>query len=180
MKKLFLMVLFLAFTTPVLADKAQIEGWSELSDAQKAEIALVVAQKAEQKKSSPVKPEDIAKWVEVGKSIGVGFSSTAKELGMGVDELMKTDTGKIAMFLIVWNYIGDQLVGIIGGSIWFLIMLPAWAIYFRRFVLNPVRVYHDNGKLAKSYYEPDASEAKIAYFSVALVIILGGGFILIF
>ena len=128
----------------------------------------------------PVKAQELEEWVTLGKSVGVGFASTAEELGMGVDKLMNTTTGKIAMFLIVWNYVGDQFVGIIGGVLWYMIMLPSWMYYFKRWVLVPTETFHENGKRKSKTYEKNRSTDAVAYFTVALLIILGAGFILIF
>jgi len=180
MKKLFIGLLMFALATPVLAAQASIPGWNDLTAAQKAQFNLDVAKKAAAKKAVPVKAQDLEEWVNLGKSIGVGFASTAEELGMGVDKLMNTTTGKIAMFLIVWNYIGDQFVGIVGGVFWFLIMLPAWTYYFKRWVLVPTYSYHENGKRKSLTYEKSRSADAVAYFTAALLIILGAGFILIF
>jgi len=180
MKKLFIGLLMFALATPVFANQASIPGWSDLSAEQQAQFNLDVAKKAAAKKAVPVQAQDLEEWVNLGKSIGVGFASTAEELGMGVDKLMNTTTGKIAMFLIVWNYVGDQFVGIVGGILWYMIMLPSWMYYFKRWVLVPTYTYHENGKRKSLTYEKNRSPESVAYFTVALLIILGAGFILIF
>jgi len=180
MKKLFIGLLLMFMLAPVYASQDSIPGWTKLTAEQKAQFNLDVAKKAAEKAAVPVKAQDLEEWVNLGKSIGVGFASTAEELGMGVDKLMNTTTGKIAMFLIVWNYVGDQFIGIVGGILWFMIMLPAWMYYFKRWVLVPTYTYHENGKRKSLTYEKNRSTDSVAYFSVVLLIILGAGLILIF
>jgi len=179
-KKLVIGLLMFCLALPALATQSTIPGWNELTDQQKAEVNLQVARQAAAKKAIPIKAQDMQEWVDLGKSIGVGFASTAHELGMGVDKLMDTTTGKIAMFLIVWNYIGDQFVGIVGGVLWLCIMLPAWAYYFKRWTLVPTWEWHNNGKRKSLTYEKTRSANAVLYFTIALLIILGAGFILIF
>ena len=181
MKKIFIgLMLMFTLSAPVLAGTAIIPGWEELSDQQKAQITLDAANKAAQAKAMPVKAADLEEWVNLGKSIGVGFAATATELGMGIDELMHTDTGKLAMFVIVWNYVGDKFVGILGGILWFSIMLPSWAYYFRRWTLVPTWEWHDNGKKKSLTYVKNRSSDAVAYFTIAMVAILAAGFLMIF
>ena len=180
MKKIFAFLILFTFAVPTFADTAMIEGWDELTPEQQAQIQLTAAQQAAAKNKAPVKAQDLQEWVELGKSLGAGFNSFAAELGKTVDELLKTTVGKIGMFLIVWHYIGDQFIGIIGGLIWFSIMLPSWTYYFRRWVMVPTYEWHDNGKRKSLTFEKSRSVEAIAYFTVALLIILVAGFAMIF
>lgn len=190
MKKVILGIVCASMLVPAIAfangdANVTMPGWDDLTPAQQQELKLEAAKKAEAakaaKQATPVTANDVKEWVELGKSIGIGFASTAKELGVSVDQLMHTDTGKIAMFLIVWHYIGHDFMGILGGIIWFTIMLTAWARYFRRWVLNPVVTYHENGKKKEVRYDKSKSnEGAIFYFTVALIVILIAGFILVF
>lgn len=162
---------------------AEMPGWDKLTNSQKAELQLQAAKAADfaiQKEVKSVSPDDVQKWVNIGKNIGIGFAATAKELGIGIDELMKTDTGKIAMFLIVWHYIGETFVGYLFGGIWFLIALPAWAYYMRRWLLVPTYTWHENGKKASFTYEKATSDQAVSYFTAVLIGILVIGFVIMF
>ena len=179
--KRFLIALMMVFTVSVAnaSYNAEVPGWSDLSDTQKAEIKLKAAQVAEARTRVPVSANEVQEWVNVGKSIGVGFGAAAKEIGVGVDELMKSDTGKIAMFLIVWHYIGDQMLGVIGGTLWFLLFIPLWLKMFARYGTDPIYVKNDKGDIIKTNYEIKSEDAVI-YFSIVAIILFLVGFILIF
>jgi|SaaInlStandDraft_3_1057020.scaffolds.fasta_scaffold33126_2 hypothetical protein len=164
---------------------SEVPGWSDLSEVQKAEFKLKAAQAAETKSKSkaPVSPADVQEWVTVGKSVGVGFGAVAEELGIDVDKLMSSDTGKIAMFLIVWNYIGEQLLGFICGILWFTVMLAGWGRYFNKIIMRPIVQYHDNGKKKEVKYEGSWSESTYdtqLFIILILVLICAAGFIMIF
>ncbi len=162
---------------------SDMPGWNNLSKVEQAQLKLQSAQAAEKAASIPKPPvsvEEVQKWVNIGKNIGVGFGAAANELGVGVDALMHSDTGKIAMFLIVYNYIGDALLGIIFGSIWFLVALPSWAYYMRRWLMVPTWEWHENGKKKSFTYKKSTSGDAIIYFTVVLVAILVIGFIIMF
>ena len=180
--KRFLIALMMVFTMQAanaVSYNADVPGWSDLSDTQKAEIKLKAAQAAEAQSKVPVSANEVQEWVNVGKSIGVGFGAAAKEIGVGVDELMKSDTGKIAMFLIVWHYIGDQMLGVIGGVLWFLLFIPLWLRMFGRYGTEPTYTKNDSGDIVATNYEIRSDES-VVYFSIVAILIFLVGFILIF
>lgn len=155
----------------------------ELTAEQEATLLLQAAKMEKENVTATASSaaDEATKWVNVGKSIGVGFASTAKELGVAADELLSTKVGSIAMFLIVWNYIGDQLLGVIGSLLWFAVMLPAWGVYFKRIIMRPVITY-ENGKKAKVEYEggwKNSSDGAIAAMVVSLFFICAAGFIML-
>ena len=122
MKKIiFSLLVFI--TSPVFALSASDvnnAGFNELTEQQKIEILKVVADKKEQvqqKQQQPSVPdvEKLDQWATVGTKVGQGLAAAAKEVGVTVNDFAKTPVGKLTAFLIVWNFIGAQLVHIIGG-----------------------------------------------------------------
>ena len=107
---------------------------NDLTPAQKAELIL----KAEElkKKASPMTPSDLEEYANLGQKYGVALASTAKELGKSVDELMNTNVGKIATFLIVWKVLGETVLGFVIGMGWFTVTNSIWLYAFRRLVLQ--------------------------------------------
>ena len=125
MKKIF-MVLALVATSFAWAgntsDAVRDAGFSKLSEAEKAEVIKMVADKASSKDSSvPVAlAEDrVEKWVKIGSNIGQGLAGAAKEVGVAVNDFSQTPVGQLTMLLIVWHMIGAQLIHVFGGiMIW--------------------------------------------------------------
>lgn len=156
--KYFLTLLLLFASSAVLAQDittSDISGFNDLTDVQKAEIAMQIAKTAEANTSnilditdkvSTVNPESVDKWVDVGAKIGKMLGGTARELGIAANEFATSPVGVIAMGLIVWNYAGEQLYDFIVGSLWFIVMLPLWLILFFKLAHRTLR-YEDVKKV---------------------------------
>jgi len=60
--------------------------------------------------------------------------------------------------LVGWKVIGHDLLGVVGGTIWFTVMIPLWVYFFVRLVLKDRKVEetYDNttGKLSKKIQYP--------------------------
>lgn len=123
MKKLFAIALML-FSAASFAgntsDAVNSAGFSKLSEAEKAEVIKMVADKASQKDVLPTMTEDkVEKWVKIGSNIGQGLAGAAKEVGVAVNDFANTPVGQLTMMLIVWHMIGAQLIHVFGGiMIW--------------------------------------------------------------
>jgi len=185
MKKLLftLALMFMLVPTAYAGTNADIPGWHTLTDEQKAVIKLDTARAAAAVTQGPVQAKDLQKWVELGKGLGTGFNAFAAELGKTVDDLLDTTVGKIGMFLIVWHYIGETLTGYVFGGIWFLVALPTWMFFMRRWLMQPIWEWHENGKKKSLTYQisrKDVSEYRVTYFTVVLIVILIIGFVIMF
>jgi hypothetical protein len=131
MKKLILISLLLisfnAFAG-LTSDSIGNAGFNMLTDAQKAEVIKIVAGQAEKNQqdqqilevaTKQVTPDEIEKWANIGKNIGQGLGAAAKELGIAVNDFAASPIGKLATLLIVWNFLGSQIIHIIGAfCIW--------------------------------------------------------------
>lgn len=117
--KLLTLVLLL-FTLNVSASNDYIDV-SKLSDKDKAELQLKVAKHIEeqhQKEQQPSivpNPNVVEQYVTVGEKIGKAFGGAAKEIGVAVNDFVKTPVGIMTMILIVWNYMGSMIVHLLGG-----------------------------------------------------------------
>lgn len=125
--------LFAAFSAPAPA------GYSDLSDAKKAEFAMMIAKAAEQQAAPVVSnipaAETVSKWANYGTEIGKAISGTAKELGVVANDFIKTPAGQITLYVVIWKVIGSQLVHIVGGMVMFCTLLPLWIYMFRRMTI---------------------------------------------
>lgn len=109
-----------------------------LTDEQKAQLALQAAQMKKQNDNPAtslpdnLSPEKLDQWVDLGKNIGLAIAATAKELGVASDEFLKSNTGKITVALIVWHFMGKDIVGIVGGTIAWIVLatIILWSFHY--------------------------------------------------
>lgn len=81
--------------------QAQTLDLSSLPEQTRQEIL----QKAQQANpQTQITPENVSKWAEIGKSVGVAIGATARELNVEVNAFAMSPVGKFAMFLLAWNF----------------------------------------------------------------------------
>lgn len=157
---------------------------SGLTDEQEAELRMQAARMKTQNQSidkSLPTAEKLKQYAEFGQAVGVAFSSTAKELGVAVDDFSKTNVGKLTIALIIWKIAGRDFVHFIAGSCFFLIMTILWARYFRRMCLIEKLTYHDNGKLKeKVFTKPGEVDGTRIFMFLALAVIVAVSCIILF
>lgn len=119
MKKFFAVILMMVSISAWAGNDSgtvRAAGFAKLSEAEKAEVIKMVADKASQKDIMPTMTEDkVEKWVKIGSNIGQGLAGAAKEVGVAVNDFATTPVGQLTMLLIVWHMIGAQLIHLIGG-----------------------------------------------------------------
>lgn len=59
--------------------------------------------------------ENVSAYAEVAKGVAEAIGIAAREVGIAVDEFVKTDTGKLTVALIVWHVAGDDIISIVIG-----------------------------------------------------------------
>jgi hypothetical protein len=146
MRKLLvaLFTVFLAFSTvaPAFAQDGRLYT-SGLTKEQELQLEMQI-EKLKQTNSqatpnipliTPESLDNVQKYTEVGLAIGKGLAGAAKEVGVAVNEFAQTDVGKMTMFLIVWNFFGEDLKGIVLALILFVTLVPIWFYAYRRFVV---------------------------------------------
>lgn len=85
-------------------------------------------------KVSTVTLGEAQKWADFGKNLGVALVSTAKELGIAVNEFSQTGIGKVTTAIIVYKLVGRDIIHFVVGLI-LMFGLPALIIAARRFVV---------------------------------------------
>ena len=125
MKKFFAVILIaVSFSAFAGNDSETVRnaGFARLSEAEKAEVIKMVADKAASKDASvpaALTEDKVEKWVKIGSNIGQGLAGAAKEVGVAVNDFSQTPVGQLTMLLIVWHMIGAQLIHVFGGiMIW--------------------------------------------------------------
>ena len=70
--------------------------------------------------------QDVSAYAEVAKGVAEAIGIAAREVGLAVDEFIKTDAGKMTVSLIVWHVAGDDLKGIVFGIPTILFAVWLW------------------------------------------------------
>lgn len=161
MKRTMAMLVFFASLcltgTSAFAENNPMKG---LTEEQAAQIQLQIAQM----KGADAVPvvEKADQWASVAERLSNATSTlivkTAKDLGVTANEFATTRVGVLVVALLVWHFIGNSIIHIIAGTIWFTVALPAWMYYFRRMCLISEIEYNENGKKKSVSYQ-DASDA---------------------
>jgi hypothetical protein len=131
--KSFLIAILMAFSMSAMAVvDVDTRG---LNDTQKAELVKMAEQ---MKQSAPAitTAEKVDQWVNVGERIGKMLGGAAKEVGLAVNEFVKTPVGMLATGVIVFNYIGGAVIHVFGGL--FILLLGTWALWY--YVRNSTRM----------------------------------------
>lgn len=110
MKKLLLMLALVS--SPVFADSIQLDT-SNLTNDQKLEIAKNIEQLKSQSTTNTL--AEAEKWVGLGEKMGKVLGGVAKEVGVEVNDFVKTPVGTMTAGLIAWQYIGKTIVHLLGG-----------------------------------------------------------------
>lgn len=139
--KTFIAFLFLLFATSAFAEisYSDLSEFNELTSAQKAEIVKNIAQYTEHNASrasaaieaaKSVDADSVSEWADVGTKYGQMLVGIAKELGIAANEFAKTPVGVFSIGLIVWHVAGEELLGLVLGISWLLVMVPLWTWLF--------------------------------------------------
>ena len=156
-------------------------GFDKLSETEKAAIIQQIAEKNSNNVPivGNITPEKLDQFAQTGANIGKGLAAAAKEIGVAVNEFVETPVGILTVGLIVWHVIGDDIKGILGGIL-------VWVIGFSaiRFVSNrayPIRYEYDMQKtnmfgnyVVKNKYRDDFSPEMTAFTMIASGVVVVG------
>lgn len=163
MHKLFvilIVILGLSIAIPVLshADSGKyiaLEDLEGLSTNARNEIVKKRLQELKNGKGilegvSNLDPKSIEAW---SKAISNGIRIVCTDLSIGVNDFIKTDVGKITMFLIIYQVIGKDLKGMLFGMLLWIITMPLIVMSFVHFHTRyKVKTLDENGKVADITY----------------------------
>ena len=121
---------------------AHSAGFNKLSEAEKAAIIKQIADQAAKKEPNLVQelaadasktPDKVDQWLNIGERIGKMIGGAAKEVGVAVNDFVKTPVGITAMALIVWHYMGSMIVHVFGGLLVITVGLSFVVFFVRRY-----------------------------------------------
>lgn len=185
MKKMFLgSIVVLIFAVVSLAQQSAKIDTSGLTEEQKAQLILQIEKMKKESSAGTLtenlnNPERVNDYVKLGKNIALAVTTVAKELGVAADQFLASTTGKITLALIAWYVVGDDIIGIIGGTVaWIVIAnIILWSFRFFHMSKKVVQGPKDNLKIEYvQRYKFENSDAKVGsavIHIVAFVVITG-------
>lgn len=185
--KLFKIIAMVALT--MFGSMATAQAALDTTGLTQAQIAELVIQSEQMKESPTSTVETLGEYAEFGKAFGSAIAETAEQVGATANDFIQTPAGKLSVALIVWKVAGDDLLGVVGGSIWFIIMLPLWIVFFHRMVIAPrtVTALYKDAEGNQVPYQTSISGSEqerldmMAFMMLAILCaICGAGLIMIF
>lgn len=190
MKKIILTIMLLlsmSVQAGMSTDSVSQAGWSNLSEAQKAEVLKAVTEKAAQTQAIPNQLADPAKlneWVQLGSNIGLAFGGAAKELGIQVNEFVKTPVGYITMVLVVVHFMGGLVLHVFGAIL--ILIVGFGFLRWHSYTQRTVDCIYDETKTNIFGNHPILKKSKSIvgedwaawHFAIGIVLIIASGIIL--
>lgn len=144
MKKIILISLLLAFVTSISytassqSSKQVVVNYDDLNSIQKAEIMAneLIAEQESQLAVYEKKIEKYGDWVGVGGEVGIAVKEGLEAVVDVADKFGGTDVGMFTMVLVAWKVMGKDVVGIVLGIIFFIVLVTLMLLFFKRVVLN--------------------------------------------
>lgn len=106
----------------------QIATLATQANSMKAESAEKVVEKVDKV------AEKVDTYADVSVRIGKMLSGAAKEVGIAVNEFVKTPVGMLTAGLILWHYMGGMIVHVVSGWAFLIISFSLLFWYSRRAV----------------------------------------------
>ena len=187
MKKILLVLgLLIGLSSPIHAancDAINVPGMPEATviDLKKKCIDL-------QNSTKPVASvNELSEYAELGKKYGIALSEVAKSIGTTVNELAQTPVGKFMLVMVAYKVMGEGLIGVFGGILWFSTMIPLWIFMFYKLVFSTRRVVEitsPNDKSVKRTIDPVDYGGPAGPISVVMMFVMFAicisGFIMVF
>lgn len=179
-----------AFIAVALFGSPAFAGCDQLPSVGLTDSALIDLKKKciELRQQVPsISAANIEEYADLGKKYGVALSEVAKSVGTTVNDLAQTPVGIFMLVIVGWKTIGHDLLGVIGGTFWFMTMLPLWVYIFHRLVIKDREIDEtfdtSTNKLVRTiapikYGDGPGSAAGVLFFS--LLLICAAGFFMIF
>ena len=140
--------------------------------------------------AKPVTPsinvDSMSEYAELGKKYGIALSEVAKSIGTTVNDLAQTPVGKFMLVMVAYRVMGEGLIGVLGGFVWFTTMIPIWLYMFHRLVLRNTKTKTYTDAQGKPVVErmPVDMESGAGVTSVVMLLVLAAicfcGFLMVF
>ena len=179
--KSFIAAIMFVFALPVFAQlnatNVNQAGFAQLTEEQKAQVVQQVATMAAQQAGPQAVVDKATQWAQIGQGLGQGMVAMAREMGIAVNEFAGTTVGKIATVMLLWHYMGNDILRLVAGA-----MIAIVGFGYLRWLMNhqypTTIVYSDTeknifGNRVVIARDPMCigGEAAFVYFIGAIVII---------
>jgi hypothetical protein len=111
------LVVALMFTMPGMAVAGSESSTVSLEGLSSEQVQKIKGDVDAARKNSSPELSAMDKAVSVGRMLGAGIVATAREVGVAVNDFAKSDVGRIVTAVLVWKYIGHDILGVVFGSI---------------------------------------------------------------
>jgi hypothetical protein len=111
------LVMALMFTMPGTALAGTDNSAVSLEGLSAEQVQKIKGDVEAARKNSSPELSAMDKAVSVGRMLGAGIVATAREVGVAVNDFAKSDVGRIVTAVLVWKYIGHDILGVVFGSI---------------------------------------------------------------
>lgn len=101
---------------------------SKMSDQDIINVRKACDSVKAQTPEATLKPEDVREWANLAQDFGTAVGSTARELGIAVNDFLMTPAGILLTVYLFWSKLGGIFIGIP-----FIILI--WTVYLR-FISN--------------------------------------------
>jgi hypothetical protein len=121
MKKLFLSMVMLLSTVVTFSQ-------TNLSPDEFAKLPIDVQNQINSVKKSTetdAQIETVGKWVGLGKEVGYAFDGALTAITTTATKFSETKLGKITMFLVIYKVIGTDILQIMFGVLWIILVISA-------------------------------------------------------
>lgn len=137
MKRMFVGLILMLVSAVAIAqmgtNTVSHAGWDKLPETEKAKILKHITDVAATPAAkAATTAENVDKWVDTGERIGRMFQGAAKEIGVAVNDFVKTPVGMMTMGVIVWKYMGRDLLQVaVAGAFFITGLLIIWFVFRR-------------------------------------------------
>ena len=120
--------------------------------------------------------DNTKKYIEMGQMIGQALSSSAKEMGVAVNEFAQTPVGKMVAALVIWRFFGRDAMHFLFGGLFLLVFVPLWIYLYRRMCLIKSAKYGAGFWIFRAkeyiYYDnADVGDARVGMIALLLILI---------
>lgn len=187
MKQLFVALMMVVMSSMAFAGERVSIDTSKLTAEQKEQLGKMVLQDSPKTDGELDMLEKAARF---GQIIGSGIGAAAREVGIAVNEFSQTTPGRVAMLILVWKYMGDDILGVMVGIPGLVLgMWVGWKMVHRGRQRNYTREYvyvpvlwglFNRRKLAKEVYNRNSESSEsddwmqtIGYFCMIMSVVVG-------
>lgn len=128
----------LFFSMPAMAGSSEPTSVS-LEGLSADKVKEIQQQVDDARKHAAPELSSMSKAVEVGRMLGAGIVATAREVGVAVNDFAKSDIGRIVTVVLVWKYVGHDILGVGVGLLFLIVGVPVGLRFLRNAYIENIK-----------------------------------------